>query len=230
MGEYGQFCPVAKAAEILDQRWTLLVIRELVAGSDRFNDIHRGVPRMSRSLLSKRLKTLVGAGLVERRETDDGPIYTLTEAGRELDAVVDTVGQWGIRWMSGLGERDLDPTLLVWDMHRRVDTAAIPEDRTVLELDFLDVPADVAAWWLVMTREEVDVCDHDPGYGTDLRIRTPIRTLVRVWRGDIDWGDAVRSGLELSGPTHLRRQVDDWFQLSHFAGVPRPAARTTPAS
>lgn len=223
IGEYGQFCPVAKATEVLDERWTMLVVRELLAGSSRFNDIHRGVPRMSRTLLSKRLGTLTHLGLVQRREDDDGPRYQLTAAGQELGDVIDAVGRWGIRWMSSLGEQDLDPALLVWDMHRRVDQAALPDGRTTLALTFTDVTSpDLAHWWLVMTPDEVDVCDADPGYDVDVRFQTPLRTLVRVWRGDLGWNDALRSDqVTLTGRSRFRRQLPDWLQLSPFATVPR---------
>ena len=225
MGEYGQFCPVAKAAEILDQRWTLLVIRELVAGSTRFNDIHRGVPRMSRTLLSKRLRMLASLGLVARREDPQGPVYELTDAGEELAGVVDVVGQWGIRWMSSLSEQDLDPALLVWDMHRRVDREALPPGRTVLAVEFTDAPPDLRHWWFVLTADEVDMCDYDPGFGTDLTLRTSVDTLVRIWRGELGWNDAVHAGrLQLEGPSTLQQQVKHWFQLSPFASVPRPDA------
>jgi DNA-binding HxlR family transcriptional regulator len=231
VGEYGQFCPVAKAAEILDERWTMLVVRELVAGSSGFSDIHRGVPRMSRTLLSRRLKALTRHGLVHRQLTADGPRYRLTDCGRELADVIDAVGRWGIRWMSSLSEGDLDPALLVWDMHRRVDTSRVPATRTVVEVGFPDVPADLRAWWLVITPDEVDVCDSDPGFGTDLRIEGPIRTLARVWRGDVGWDDALRAGrLTLTGPTPLRRGARSWFRLSPFAPTPRPARRPAGAT
>lgn len=223
MGEYGQFCPVAKAAEILDERWTLLVVRELVAGSSRFNDIHRGVPRMSRTLLSKRLSRLVSEGLVRRRNGDDGPVYELTDAGVELEQVVEVIGQWGIRWPAALSDHDLDPALLVWDMHRRVETDALPESRTVVGLTFDDVPARERHWWLVLTPDEADVCDHDPGFGTDVHIQSSLRTIVSIWRGELGWGDAMRAdNLRIEGDASLRRQVPSWFQLSPFASVPRP--------
>ncbi|QBI21343.1 transcriptional regulator [Egibacter rhizosphaerae] len=226
MGEYGQFCPVAKATEVLDQRWTLLVVRELLAGSNRFNDLHRGVPRMSRTLLSQRLHALVRAGLVDRHEGDGGPTYELTATGWELEPVLDALGRWGVRWMGSPGEEDLDPALLVWDMHRRVDSDAIPDGRTVVRLRFPDVLAALRDWWLVITREEVDVCESDPGFDVDVAIEAPIRTMVEVWRGDIGWDDALRGGLRLSGPEHLRRRVDAWFRLSEYASVPRAAATT----
>lgn len=226
MGEYGQFCPVAKAAEILDQRWTLLVVRELVAGSSRFNELHRGVPRMSRTLLVKRLRTLVTQGLVARREDDQGPVYELTSAGEELAAVIDVVGQWGIRWMSSLSDEDLDPALLMWDMHRRVALDALPQGRTVLAIVFDGTSPELRDWWLVLTPDEVDVCDYDPGFGTDLTVQAPTETLVRIWRGELGWDDALRtSDLELHGPSELRRQIKHWFQLSPFATVARPQAR-----
>ena len=230
MGEYGQFCPVAKAAEVLDQRWTLLVVRELVAGSNRFNDIHRGVPRMSRSLLSKRLNSLVNEGLVERLERDDGPVYELTPAGRELERIVEAIGQWGVRWPATLTDHDLDPRLLVWDMHRRVDPEAIPRRRTVLGISFADAEPHERDWWLVLEPDEVDVCEHDPGYGTDLQIEAPLHTMVRIWRGELGWDEALRGGgLRLTGPTQLRRQLREWFLLSPFASVPRPTSSAQPA-
>lgn len=222
MNSYGQYCPIAKAAEIFDQRWTLLVLRELVAGSERFNDIHRGVPRMSRTLLSKRLTQLVDAGLVERRERDDGPVYQLTDAGEELQPVLERIGEWGMRWLDLLNADELDPASLLWDVRRRVDGQALPGGRTVLALTFTDIEPELRDWWLLMTPEEVEVCDDDPGYLVDVTLRTPIRTFVRVWRGDISWREAIRSGdMTMLGPEHLRHRLPDWFQLSYFASVPR---------
>jgi DNA-binding HxlR family transcriptional regulator len=132
---YHQFCPVAKAMELLDERWTLLVVRELVTGSQHFNALRRGLPRMSPSLLSKRLQQLTRAGVVER--TDDGR-YVLTAAGEELRPVVEALGGWGVRWIGELGDADLDPQLLLWDMHRNVDHAAVPPTQTVVRFHFPD--------------------------------------------------------------------------------------------
>lgn len=228
MTVYGQHCPVAKAAEVFDQRWTLLVLRELVAGSDRFNDIHRGVPRMSRSLLSKRLRQLERDGIVERREAAGGPAYGLTGAGTELLPVIEAIGAWGVRWMNELADDDLDPAFLLWDMHRSVDTDALPDGRTVLALEFPDAPQGLRRWWLVLGPDEIDVCDDDPGFETDVHLRSPLRTFVDVWRGDIDWPDASGpDGIELHGRHHLCRQVPTWFTLSHFSSVPRPTTAGT---
>jgi DNA-binding HxlR family transcriptional regulator len=222
---YHQFCPVAKAMELLDERWTMLVVRELVSGSEQFNQLRRGLPRMSPTLLSKRLHQLVVAGVVERR-ADGGEVrYVLTEAGRELQAVVEMIGAWGIRWVGELGEEDLDPKLLLWDMHRHVNQDAVPGERTVVRFDFTDVPTKLRHWWLVITPEDTDVCDFDPGFDTAVTVRADLRSLVRVWRGDLPWADALRAGgVAVEGPEQLRRAVPGWFSLSTFASVPRPVA------
>ena len=130
MSGYGQFCPVAKAMELLDERWTMLVVRELLLGSRHFNDLRRGVPKMSPALLSKRLKSLTRAGVVEREEIDGRTAYSLTECGKELADVVDALGAWGVRWIGELGEEDLDPHLLMWDMRRTIPVDAWPRSRT----------------------------------------------------------------------------------------------------
>ena len=222
---YGQFCPVAKAAELLDQRWMLLVVRELVAGSDRFNDLHRGVPRMSRNLLAKRLRQLEDEGLVERHEQDGIPRYRLTSAGEELEPVIEALGQWGARWIDSLADDDLDPAFLMWDMQRSIDRDALPDGETVLEVTFTDLEPEVGQWWLVLSAEEVEVCQDDHGFDVDVTVEAEIRPFVRLWRGDIGWDDALRGGdLELRGPTHLRRQVPDWLELSHFSSVAEPAS------
>lgn len=217
---YQQFCPVAKAMELLDERWTILVIRELLAGSTRFNALRRGLPRMSPTLLSKRLHQLVQAGLVERTGDD----YVLTPAGSELRPIVEGIGNWGTRWMPALGDLDLDPKLLMWDLHRNVDPATVPPGRTVVAFDFLDVPGKQRRWWLVLKPEEVDVCDFDPGYEVAGSVRGSLRRLVEVWRGDLGWREAVRSGaLVLEGPASFSRSVPVWFPPSRFAAIPRPA-------
>ena len=138
MAGYGQFCPVAKAMELLDERWTMLVIRELLCGSRHFNALRRGVPRMSPTLLSSRLKTLVRAGIVERYDEGRQVTYVLTPAGEELRPIVEALGQWGLRWVPDLGDEDYDPHLLMWDLHRNVDLESVPPGRTVLRFTFSD--------------------------------------------------------------------------------------------
>ncbi len=220
---YHQFCPVAKAMELLDERWTLLVVRELVSGSQRFNDLRRGLPKMSPSLLSRRLQQLVRAGVIERRVDGNDVRYVLTEAGRELEPVVQALGAWGIRWIGELGDRDLDPKLLLWDMHRHIDLHAVPSGRTVVRFRFPDAAPKLRDWWLVITSDDVDVCDYDPGHDVAVTVTASLRTMVRVWRGDIGWSDALRAGtIDVQGAAPMRRSLPKWFTLSDFAAVPRP--------
>jgi DNA-binding HxlR family transcriptional regulator len=209
---------------MLDERWTLLIVRELVMGSQHFNDLRRGVPRMSPSLLSKRLHQLVVAGIVERRTDGNDVRYVLTPAGQELRPVVEALGLWGTRWIGELGDEDLDPKLLLWDMHRNIDHGAMPDGRMVVQFRFSDVPANARFWWLVITPEEADVCDVDPGYPVAVTVTASLRRMVEVWRGDLRWSDALRSSaVEVQGPEALRRALPGWFTLSAFASVPRPA-------
>lgn len=220
MAGYGQFCPVAKAMELLDERWTLLVIRELLMGSRRFSDLQRGVPRMSPALLSKRLRQLVHAGVIVRETQAGAAHYTLTAAGRELLPVVEAVGRWGARWVPEIGDADLDPHLLLWDMRR---TVRLPGPNAVLQFHFHDVPGPAGHWWLVADPSGVDVCDADPGLPVTVAISAPLRLMVRLWRGDVSWPVALRSGLRVDGPSWARRALPDWMRLSAFAAVPRPA-------
>jgi DNA-binding HxlR family transcriptional regulator len=219
---YHQFCPVAKAMELLDERWTMLIVRELVCGSQRFNDLRRGLPRISPTLLSTRLHQLVRAGVVARQDTGIDVRYRLTEAGEELRPVVEALGRWGIRWIGELGDVDLDPKLLLWDMHRNVDHAAVPAGHSVVQFIFTDVPAGTRYWWLVITPTDADVCDADPGLPVAVTVTGSLRWLTEVWRGDATWSQALRGGLELRGPQALCRALPRWFTLSDFAPVPRP--------
>ncbi|HEY5852956.1 MAG TPA: helix-turn-helix domain-containing protein [Aldersonia sp.] len=224
MPSYGQFCPVAKAMEVLDERWTLLVVRELLSGSSHFNELRRGVPKMSPALLSKRLRSLERAGVIQRTEADGRTSYALTESGRELGDVVDALAVWGVRWIGDLGDEDLDPHLLLWDMRRKVPVEAWPRRRTVLAIEFDDSGVKAKRWWLVVADGDVDVCDYDPGFDVAATLSTSLRTLTRLWRGDLAWPDALGAGLaQVTGPEPVRRQVPEWVGQSTFAAVPRPA-------
>ena len=223
---YHQFCPVAKAMELLDERWTLLVVRELMLGSRHFNALRRGVPRMSPALLSKRLHTLVRAGVVERRQEGNRVSYRLTEAGRELEPIVEAVGRWGVRWVPRLGDEDLDPHLLLWDIHRNVDTEAVPDGRTVIAFVLTDVEPAARRWWIVVTGDGVDVCDVDPGEPPRVTVEAGLRTLTRLWRGDVDWATVLRSGeLVLRGESQACRALPRWLALTDLARTPRPVPR-----
>ncbi|MBI4941636.1 MAG: helix-turn-helix transcriptional regulator [Actinobacteria bacterium] len=222
---YHQFCPVAKAMELLDERWTLLLVRELVTGSERFNDLRRGLPRMSPTLLSRRLQQLTRAGLVRRVEDGTDVRYVLTDAGRELRPVVEALGAWGTRWIGEIGDADLDPKLLLWDMHRNVDLAAVPRPRTVVRFRFTDPGVVDRDWWLVISADDVDVCDADPGHPVAASVTGSLLGVTRWWNGDLSWPALVRSGtVSVEAPSGVRRALPGWFARSPFAAVPRPPA------
>ena len=225
MSTYGQFCPVAKAMEVLDERWTLLVVRELLAGSTRFNELRRGVPKMSPALLSKRLRTLERVGVVVREDDDGRVAYRLTQAGQELRPLVEALGAWGVRWIGTLGEEDLDPHLLFWDMKRTIPVQAWPRARTVVQFALDDVEPKVARWWIVVNAGEVDVCDVDPGYDVAAHVATDLRTLTAIWRGDVSWADAVRAeAVSVLASGDVRRSLPTWVGQGSFAVVPRVLA------
>ena len=224
MSSYGQFCPIAKASEILGERWTHLIIRELGAGSETFNDLRKGLPLISPSLLSSRLKSLEAAGVVARTETERGIRYTLSEAGRELKPIILQVGVWGHRWVrSKLSPEDLDPSLLMWDIHRTINADYFGTERTVLHFEFSDYAARFRRWWLVVKGGEVDVCMKDPGYEVDLEVLTDLRTLTAVWMGDVGLGRTLRDRrIRLTGRTRLKRDIAAWLGTNYFADV-KPA-------
>ena len=202
MKGYGQFCPVAKAAEVFAERWTPLVVRELLAGSVHFNDLHRGVPLMSRTLLSQRLRSLEESGVVSRRRGERGPEYHLTEAGRELAPLVRLLGEWGQRWYRTSYRRDeLDMRVLMWNLRQAIKRDALPAGRVSVQFEFTDVPAAKRNWWLVSDGGgEIDLCPADPGFEVDLFVTTDVKTLTQVVLGDLTVSAAVRSGrIELEG-------------------------------
>lgn len=226
MRGYGQFCPIAKASEVLGERWTHLVIREIFAGSESFNDLRKGLPLMSPSLLSTRLKSLERAGVVKRTESKRGVSYTLTEAGMELKPIILQLGVWGHRWVrSDLSSDDLDPSLLMWDIHRNVDAAFFEDERTVLKFEFTDYTSKMRYWWLLIKDGEVDVCVKDPGYEVDLNVSTDVKTLTGVWMGDTTLMKARRDKLlHFSGSSHLIKHAGTWLGTNYFADV-KPARR-----
>jgi len=221
--EYGQFCPVALSSEVLAERWTLLVVRELLAGARRFNEIRRGVPRLSPTLLKDRLQTLERAGIVERAAAGGTRAldYQLTQAGEELRAVIAAIGQWGQRWARDIRPADLDPGWLVWAMHRRLNTASMPPGRSIIEIEFSDSPKQ-RRFWLMHCAGKVDVCLKDPGFEPTLRVTTRVRILAEVWRGIRPIAGEIRAGrLQLVGAPELRRAFPGWLLLSAFAPIKR---------
>lgn len=238
---YGQFCPVSVAAEVLSERWTFLVLRELLAGSTRFNDLHRGVPLMSASLLSQRLRDLEMTGIIERRplSTGRGYSYHLTESGEALRPIVYGIGLWGTKYMrTQYSAENLDPSLLMWDMRRWIRGDHMPPGRTVVRFDIPDAPPPKRHYWMMKEAGEtdIDLCLFDPGFPVDLVVTGRLATLTRVWMGDIEPEAAVRNReITLEGdPAHCKGFYD-WIGLSPFvhmeaAGMTAVIAQAAPAS
>ncbi len=222
---YGQYCPLALAAELLCERWTLLVISRLLDGCEQFNQIHRGVPRISPTLLSQRLAGLERAGIVVRETARKKGLprrYALTAAGRELEPIVMQIAVWGQQWSRDMTHDDLDPAFLVWSMHVRLDTGRMPPGRTVLGFEFTGTPRECRRFWLVNDHGEVEMCLKDPGYEIDLRVVSDIRVFVEAWRGIRDLRAEISAGrIRVSGPARLCRQFPAWLQLSQLAAFPR---------
>jgi DNA-binding HxlR family transcriptional regulator len=220
-GSYGQFCPVAMAAEIVCSRWTALVVRELLCGSTRFNDLRRGVPRMSPTLLSKRLKELEVAGVIMTRKTSQPGIveYKLTEAGEELRDIVMSLGVWGQRWVeSSLSLKNLDPSLLMWDMRRGLAPTPFPPRRCTINFLYPDVIAAKRSWWLVVDGSTVDLCSTNPGFEVDLYVKSSLRSMTAVWMGLSTVQTEIDAGqIELIGDKELAQSMQQWLGLSTFA-------------
>jgi DNA-binding HxlR family transcriptional regulator len=222
-GSYKQFCPVAMAAEVLCTRWTVVLLRELIAGSSRFNDLRRGVPRMSPALLSKRLKDLEEAGVVRRVASQSEPgifEYHLTRSGRDLKTVVESIGVWGQHWVEAqLSLKHLDPSLLMWDMRRNLDPTPMPDRRCVIHFVYPELPGARRRWWLVVEPEaEVDLCSVDPGFDVDLYVTTDLRTMTAIWMGLTTVREATEQGrLRLTGERRLADHMQTWLGLSPFA-------------
>jgi len=229
-GSYNQFCPVAMAAEILCTRWTILVLRELAAGSTRFNELRRGVPRMSPALLSKRLKDLETAGVVARTRLGGDPdlyAYTLTPAGEALKPVIEAVGNWGHRWIDSESSlENLDPNLLMWDIRRNIDARPMPRRRTTIQFIYSELPAATRNWWLIVEPgKEVDLCSVDPGFDVDLFLVTDLRTMTEIWMGYTAVDRAKKDDrLMTTGSRQLEADLKSWLRLSPFARMERSVA------
>ena len=215
MTGYGQFCSVARAHEVLGGRWTLLVVRELLCGARRFNDIRRGIPRISRTMLSERLQALAYVGAVERSDGEHGPEYVLTDSGQELASLVGALGAWGQRWLPRHAEaEDIDAEPVLIDMQRRVRFAALPRDPIVVRFDIDGQPPR----FLLLKTTEASLCTQNLGF-PELRVRARLGALVAWWRGDASFIEAQRMGLALEGPRPLARAFATWFDRYVFADI-----------
>ncbi|MBI2170085.1 MAG: helix-turn-helix transcriptional regulator [Actinobacteria bacterium] len=216
MRTYAQFCPIAKATEVLGERWSILIIRELLNGSSRFNEFARGLPGISRALLSKRLQQLQRAGVIAR--THDG--YELTSAGAELEPLLIALGEWGVRHaFPDPRPEELDPDLLLWWMHRRLDRSAMPDSRTVVQFRFSDARQ---GYWLVLEPDDVSICRTDPGFEVDVVVNSDVTTMYEVWLGRRDLYDALSAGsVTLDGRPAMTRAFPRWLQFSPLADAVR---------
>lgn len=224
MFRYGQFCPVSKAAEVLGERWSLLVIRELLQGRTQFNELQHALPKISPTTLSKRLADLQEYGLIVRKRVSrqQSHEYRLTPAGRELYPMMMELAEWGMRWVRGrLQDDELDVGMLMCDVQRRVDPAQLPSGRTVLKFEFTDI-ARRSEWWIIAD-DEVDLCLDDPGHEVDVVFRSDLRTMTEVWMGDVTLKRALASRkLKVLGPSVYLRNLHAWFPL-HALSATRPA-------
>ena len=223
---YGQFCPVAMAAEIICSRWTALVLREMLCGSTRFNDLRRGVPRMSPTLLSKRLKEMEQAGIISSHAGKGGDEYRLTAAGEDLREVVMKLGFWGQQYVDTQKSlKNLDPSLLMWDMRRNLDPTPMPPRRCTIQFRYPELQAARQNWWLVVDGRDVDLCGVDPGFEVDLYVECSLRTMTAIWMGVTNVQAEMSAGrLDVNGDRTLTRSIHTWLGLSPFARGERLSA------
>jgi len=222
MTGYGQFCPVAKATELIGEKWTLLILRELLMGTTRFNDFQRGLSRMSPTLLVKRLRHLEESGIIIRKKLSGqrGYEYLLTAAGKELAPLVETLAVWGMRWArSQLTDDELDVEFLMRELQRRLKTQFLPDGQTVICITFDELTLH-RKWWLLVQGADVDLCTEDPGKDVDLYLNSSVRTLVEVWEGDLEVSTALRNGsIKAHGMRHLVRTMPEWFGICIYKDV-----------
>jgi DNA-binding HxlR family transcriptional regulator len=224
-GGFGQFCPVAMACEVFAARWTPIILRELFAGSRRFNEIHRGLPLISRALLVKRLRALKAAGVITNAA---GGEYRLTASGEEFSNVIVALGTWGQRWTLRVQPQNLDAGLLMWSIRRRIARDRLPARRVVAHFDFTGAPATYRGarkFWLVLERSGVDVCVRDPGFEVEIWLEADLAAMVKVYLGDLAFAEALRmKKIRLSGMPALVRQFPTWLLNSPYSKVVRPQA------
>ena len=227
---YGQYCPIAMASEILGTRWTVMVLRELISGSTRFNDLRRGVPRMSPALLSKRLKELEDAGVVQRIASETAPgvsEYHLTRSGRDLKPVILAMGFWGQRWIAASEALEkLDVSYFMWGMRQFVNAGALPKRRCTVLFQYPEQAEGLRKWWLVVAPgAETDVCTVDPGFDVDLYVTTDLRSMTAIWIGLTTVREAIQAKkMDVTGDRQLAANMQIWLGLSPFAVEKKLAA------
>ena len=233
---FGQFCPIAVACEVFAERWTPLILRELLAGAESFNELHRGVPLISRPLLARRLRELEAAGVLrmDSLPTGRGYRYRLTEAGKEFRPVLEGLATWGQRWTVRVDRKNLDPSLLVWNMRRRIALDHLPAHRVVVRFKFSGVAVTYRGprlFWLILERMQADVCVEDPGFEVDLYVDADLCAMAKVWLGDASFESVLASkSVVLVGSRELVSSFPKLMMWSRFAAVPRPEPRAVPVT
>jgi DNA-binding HxlR family transcriptional regulator len=226
MADYGNFCPVALGSEVLADRWTPLIVRELILGNTRFNDIARGLPGISRTLLVQRLKHLERKGVIDRRPSPSGRghEYRMTDAGRDLEAVIIALGHWAVQWLyDDLKPTEVDAVTLTWWMHRLLEHSRLPGGRVVVQ--FNHTAPERQTIWMVLDRGDASVCIQHPGFDIDIVVTCETPALASVFAGLDDWDRAVADGhIRVDGPPRLTRTMSRWFAWSPFAPATRARA------
>jgi len=221
--EYGQFCPIAKATEILGEKWTILIIRELLMGGRRFSDLQRGLSLISPTILTKRLASLAEHGLLVKKKIpgQQGYEYFPTESCKELLPVIKSLGDWGMRWARGnMKDADYDVELLMLYLQRSICSDKLVGDETVIRFHFTDLK-DSADWWIIARGDNVDVCNKDPGKEVDVYLTSSVRTMVDIWMGDVPYRKAVREEqIKAVGPSVYTQNIFSWMNISVFADLP----------
>ena len=227
MNKYGQYCPVAMATELLGDKWTLLIVRDLLTGTSHFNDLERGLPGISRGLLANRLRRLEAVGVLEKEDLGRGrkTKYRLTQAGQDLQDVIQAMLMWGARWAFDTPSKEqLDPLLLLWWMRDRVNLTAIPRERLVIQFDFQHKKQET--YWLLLKPNDVSICLTYPGFETDVLVTTPLTTFFQLWMGRIEYSEALAEhGMTVEAIPALVRAFPTWFAWSLAA----PAIRAVRA-
>lgn len=222
MNESGSLCPAVKAADIIGDKWVLLILREIFAGTTRYNDFQRAIPRISPTVLSKRLKQLESNGLLVKKQSPGQKTteYRLTPSGRELGPIIDHLAKWGLRWARRqVGDEDIDVVGFMWDFHRTLNTEELPDGETVVCIRFANLNT-YDTWWLIINQGVVDLCNDNPGKEIDLYITGDLESLVSVWMGDSDIRSAAKSGeVRLNGESYLVESATRWFPQSPYAKV-----------
>ncbi|UWR13981.1 helix-turn-helix domain-containing protein [Sulfitobacter sp. M368] len=222
----GSLCPAMASADLLGDKWTLLLLREMFLGTTRFSRFQKAIPRMSPSILSKRLKTLEAAEIIIRKAAPSGQAteYKLTRSGRELGPIVENMAVWGMRWRKrSIAAQDCDVGGFIWDFHRTLNTSGLPDGETVILVQISD-RTDLNTWWVIVNDDDVDLCTDDPGHDVDVYLTAPLANLIALWLGDVGVQPAVDDQtIYLDGPRHLMNTAQDWMAQSPLVGV-RPAA------